>query len=225
MPENEVDNSIALSVNSAIERFRTVLLAVLVVAVLAVVGIVIGVIAHGKSVSSGIEQLDTIEFVLLKDASSLSESDISQRLQTAENQLLPLSKKGGTVGSRASLLLADVYFQQEKFEQACDSWVRAAQLKKNAYTTYISYYNAGVASEQLGELDKAISYYESASKDDEFPLVDHALFSLGRVQEGKGDFSAAVSAYTRLNDIRPSSKWANTAKSRMIALKQSGAIE
>ena len=74
-------------------------------------------------------------------------------------------------------------------------------------------------------MDSAISYYESATKDDEFPLIDHALFSLGRVQENKGDFSAAVSSYSKIADVRPSSKWANLAKSREIALKQSGKIE
>ncbi len=224
MPESEV-KTIEVSVNSTIERFRKVLVAALILAVLLVIGIVVGIIVSGKIVSSGIEQLDTIEFVLLKDAASLSGEELSTRLSLAETQLIPLSKKSGVVGSRASLLLADVYFKQEKFEEARSAWIRVAELKKKAYTASLAYFNAGVASEKLGDIEKATIYYETATNDDEFVLVDHALFSLGRVQEGRGDFSAAEKAYSRIEDIRPSSKWADLAKSRIIALKQTGKIE
>lgn len=225
MPEKEVDNSMELSVNSALERFRPVLVGVLAVAVLAVVGVVVGIYVHGRAVESGIEQLDTVEYVLMKDAASLSGDELSSRLGDAVAQLVPLSGKGGVVGSRASLLLADVRFQQGRFAEARDSWLRAAELGKGAYTSPFAYFNAGVCSERLGEQDKAASFYESASADDEFPLVDHVLFSLGRVQEGRGDFAAAAAAYTRLGDLRPSSKWADLAKSRMIALRQAGKAE
>lgn len=225
MPEKEVDNSMEMSVSSALERFRPILVGVLAVAVLAVVGVVVGISVHGKAVESGIEQIDTVEFVLLKDAASLSGDELSSRLEDAAAQLAPLSGKGGIVGSRASMLLADVRFQQGKFAESREAWVRAAELGKGAYTSPFSYYNAGVCSERLGEQDKAASFYESASADAEFPLVDHVLFSLGRVQEGRGDFAAAAAAYTRLGDLRPSSKWADLAKSRMIALRQVGKVE
>ena len=112
MLENEVAaGGIEISVNSAIERFRVVLLAVLIIAIAGILGVIASILIHGKSVSSGIEAIDTIEFVLLKDAASLSGDELAKKQDTALSQLLPLSNKGGAVGARASLLLADIYFR------------------------------------------------------------------------------------------------------------------
>ena len=65
----------------------------------------------------------------------------------------------------------------------------------------------------------SVSYYEKAVKAEDFFLVDHAYFSLGRVNEAKGNYDAAVEAYEKIGDLHPASKWAPLAKDRIIAIK------
>ncbi|MBR1614412.1 MAG: tetratricopeptide repeat protein [Treponema sp.] len=209
------------SIESTIGKFRKVLLVALALFVVAVVAVVVGIVVHSNSVESGLEKVDAIYFSLANAKADSTAEEIKKLQDTSIEQLSKLSSSSGAVSLRASMLLADLYFQQGKFEEAKDAWMKAASVKKDAYTNSIAYYNAAVCSENLNDLDSALSYYEAASDNPDFLLVDHALFSLGRTQEKKGDSVAASETYQKLNDMHPNSNWAKMAKSRLIELKLS----
>lgn len=213
------------TVNEMLIKSRKVLTAVVIAAVVVIVGVIIGITLHGKSVASGIEQVDTIYYVLTKDVSDLQGNDLTARLDDAASKLEPLSSKGGIVGIRASMLLAEIKFQKNDFEGAKNAWLHAAGLKKDSYTTAYSYYNASVCAENLNDTENAVSYMSKSCEDKDFVLIDKALFSLGRLNETKGDFDAAKTAYEKVNDLHPTSNWAKLAKSRLISLKSAGKIQ
>ena len=59
-------------------------------------------------------------------------------------------------------------------------------------------------------------------------LVNYVLDDLGYVDlnnEAKGDFKAAVEAYTALNDRTPEDTWAKLAKTRILTLQVEGKAE
>ena len=107
----------------------------------------------------------------------------------------------------------------------CSSDLKAIAAKKDAYTASFCYYNAAVCSEELGDTDNAIAYYAAAADDEDFILIDHALFSLGRVNETAQKYEDAKAAYEKLNELRSSASWGQLAQSRLIALKAAGNIQ
>ncbi|MBQ3670355.1 MAG: tetratricopeptide repeat protein [Treponema sp.] len=213
------------TLSNMLVKSRKVVTGIVIAAVVVIIGIIIGITVHAKAVESGIEQVDTIYYVLTKDVSDLDDAGVAARYDEASAKLEPLAKKSGVVGLRASMLLAEINFGKGDFEKAMNLWISAANAKKNAYTSYYSFYNASVCAENLNDAEKAVSYMNKACESDDFVLIDKALFNLGRLNESKNDFAAAKAAYERVNDIHPDSNWAKLSKSRLIALKSSGKIQ
>ncbi len=224
MADKMEKESIASSINSALEKSRTAVTALIVILVLAVVGFVVGITVRDKIVAGGIEKLDTISYIYSKDGDSLSDEDVAARQTAAIEQLTPLVEKSGIVGARANMLLAEIYFEKADYTASRDAWLKAAHVG-NGYNVPYSTYQAAVCSENLNDVDSALKYYQSAADDAEFFLKDHALFNVGRLNEEKADFEAAKVAYEKLNAINPETQWANLAKTRLIALKIDGKIQ
>ena len=59
-----------------------------------------------------------------------------------------------------------------------------------------------------------------------FPVrFDQDHGAAGRALEAKGDYKAAVEAYTALNDRTPEDTWAKLAKTRILTLQVEGKAE
>ena len=224
---SDKNNSVTLetTISEMLVKSKKAITAIVIAAVVVIVGVILGVTLHSKSIASGIEQVDTIYYVLTKDSADLAEGDLTARFDDAASKLEPLAKKSGIVGIRASLLLADIHFQKGEFEKAKNLWLRAASLKKNSYTYSWAYFNASVCAEKLDDLDSAVAYMDKAAENEDFALIDEVLFNLGRLNESKGSFDSAKVAYEKVNDLHPSSNWAYLSKSRLIQLKVDGKIQ
>ena len=216
MANNEQTTSEKLS--AALVKYRAFLIGLAVVVFVFVAVIVLGTTISNKSLAKDLSALDAVEYAFKKDADSVKDEEWEARRNAALAGLVTLTTKSGIVGVRANMLKADILFQQKEWESSRAAWVEAAETKKSIYTAPICYYNAAVCSENLNDLDSAVKYYEKSIEAEDFFLVDHAYFSLGRVNEAKGDTEAALKAYEKLNDLHPTSKWASVAKSRSIAI-------
>lgn len=172
-----------------------------------------------KATEKGISTLDKIDFEFRNEGAGISESDLIVRQDKALEALEELTVKSGIVGVRANMLKADILFQKKDYEASRSAWVKAGDSKKSVYTAPICYFNAAVCSENLGDNDSAISYYSKAIKSEDFLLIDHAYFNLGRVNEAAGKTDDAVAAYEKISDLHPTSRFAAVAKSRVIAIK------
>ncbi|WP_407427343.1 tetratricopeptide repeat protein [Treponema sp.] len=223
--------TLASSLNSKLEKSKGAVFAVcgIVVAVIVIIAVIAAV--SSKTTANGIEQIDSISYALTKDTDKLPEneeekaSEITARQNKALEDLASLSEKSGIVGLRANMLIAEIKFAQKNYEEARSSWLKAIAAKGKNYTTSLCYYNAAVCSEELNDNENAVSYYKSACEDEDFLLIDHALFSLGRVNEAAQKYEEAKAAYEKLNELHSSSNWAQLAKSRLIALKAAGNIQ
>ena len=225
MADKIQNETLADSLNAKLEKSKGTVIVVAVVAVILIAVVAIFATVRTKSIEKGIEQFEQISFSLTDKATDISAEDLAARENKALEELSSLTGKGGIVGLRANMLVADLKFAQKNYEEARSAWLKAVEIKKSEYTAPLCYYNAAVCSENLGDNEKAISYYKSASEYDDFLLIDHALFSLGRVNEEAEKFTDAKAAYEKLVELRPSANWGQLAKSRLISLKANGKIE
>lgn len=217
--------TLANSLNKTLEKSKGIVFAVAAVVVVVIVAVAVVATVKSKFTEKGIAQVDTISYNLTNDAKDLSEADVAARQNKALEELASLTEKNGVVGLRANMLTAEIKFSQKNYEDARASWLKAVQAKDKNYTTSLCYYNAAVCSENLNDSEKAIAYYKAASEDEDFLLVDHALFSLARVNEDAKNYEEAKAAYEKLNALHSSSSWAQLAKTRLIAMKNAGNIQ
>lgn len=224
----EEKKSLSDKVGGFLTKYRVLFIGV--IAALFVVVIVWGIVTSVSTSSheKGLNQLDSIVYTLTKAASTASdEAAIDAAREVALPQLLDLAgkNKGNIVGLRANMAAAEVYFSQGKWSEARDRWLEAATTKNAGYTAPICYYNAAVCSEELNDADGAIDYYGKALSSGQCDFESHILFSLGRLQEGKGDYTAASENYLSLKDKYPTDSWTSLAESRLIALRAEGKIQ
>lgn len=225
MVEKIEKETLAVSLNKTLEKSKGIVFAVSAIVVVVIVAVAAFATVKAKSTEKGISQIDSISYNLTNESKDLSDSEIAERQTLALDELAGLSEKAGVVGLRANMLIAEIKFSQKNYEEARAAWLKAISAKGNNYTTSLCYYNAAVCSENLNDSESAASYYKSASEDEDFLLVDHALFSLARVNETAKKYEDAKSAYEKLSTLHSSSSWAQLAKTRLIALKNSGNIQ
>ncbi|NLM00060.1 MAG: tetratricopeptide repeat protein [Treponema sp.] len=202
---------------------------VIVVLIMIVSAIAIGVFNYvqNKKIQSGFAIFDEITFAFENARKDLSGEELKVKeteLLTKALELADKNAKNG-LGARAYMFAADIEFQAKNFENAVSNWIKAAQANKKSYTAALAYYNAAVASEELNDNEGAIKYFGLAVNNEDFALVNKALFNLGRVQEANNAFADAVVTYNKLCDASPDNSYAQLAKSRIIALQAEGKVE
>jgi tetratricopeptide (TPR) repeat protein len=169
----------------------------------------------------GLAQLDEISTALANNSGDSYET----REQEALLKLEALAQKRSIVGARANMLMAEIHFNAKRYEQARDAWLKAAQHSSASYIAPLSWYNAAVCSEELGQTEDAFTYYEKAGAQKDFALKTHALFNAGRVKDEALDFEGAAAKYQELNDKYSGDSWANLAMTRLITLRAEGKIQ
>lgn len=204
-------------------KYRVLFLSIIGICIVAaiVVGVVLTVSESYRK--KALTDLDGI----LQPVVNASETDLTSVQDTAIPELLALAErnKSNIAGVRAYMALAEIYFNREQWADAMDAWVRAAAIDEKAYTAAVCYYNAAVCSEELGDVETAVLYYEKVLVNKECLFVPHVLFSLGRLAEESGDYASAGERYSTLVDTYSSDSWASLAKSRLIELSVEGKIQ
>ena len=208
-----------------IEKRKVAFITILIVLVCLLAGYIIASVVIRKAKNRDLQALDEITNTLTSNSSSLEDSEIELRRQTAIEQIAAYTMKGGIVGARANMLTADLTFQQKKYEESSVYWKNAAAKAKKTYLAPIAYFNLAVCYEELNNLDAAAENYKLAADDADFVLKTHAKFSYGRVLETQEKFEEAAAAYKDLTDNYSDSEWANLAKTRVIALQNEGKID
>ena len=129
--------------------------------------------------------------------------------------------KSGFIGGRAWSIIGQIYSAKKMWKEAEDAWFKAAAVASETYLAPIAFFNAAVAAEEQGNLEKAIKLLEnSVSHTFAFPAAPRAQFSIGRLNEKLGKFSAALEAYRQVVIKWPYiTGWANLAQSRIIAIE------
>ncbi|WP_428771354.1 tetratricopeptide repeat protein [Treponema sp. HNW] len=206
-----------------IASYRKIILGLLITlfASAAVVAVTLSVMNVQKE--KGLVKLDSIQFEIEKLGSE--EADTQKKAEFFEELKKLASSSSGTVKTRAAMAAADAAFADKNWEESRTYWLMAASSQKKAYTNPLALYNAAVCSEELGDADSALRYFDEASQNRDFPLAARSLFNAGRIEESRGNYTEAFTRYEKLEASYAASEWAHLAKSRVIALRAAGKLQ
>lgn len=203
-----------------------VLIGVLCAAIAVIVAYVVYFYVSTSVVRSNLDKVEVIEYSFTKEASSIDDSELASRQDTALKNLAAYLNKGGIVGARANMLAADIYGQKKDWTAAKDAWLKAASKKKGSYLESLCNFNAAAAYEELGQSDEALQLYEKVSADKNFVDRSRAYFNAGRLKEAAGDFEGAKLSYQAIADLGNSNdSWNDLAKTRLLDLENKGKIK
>ena len=123
-------------------------------------------------------------------------------------------------GAKASLLKANVLFDEGKYQEAYDLYIAIANANSKEYFAPLCYMNAAAAAENMGNADDALELYTKVwdvyGKD--APEAPKALLGQARIIEANGDVELASSIYNQLADEFPSSYYAALAEAKLLVL-------
>ena len=207
-----------------IVKFRFVLLGILVAGILAIVAVGVVSSLNEKAVKAGLTEIDAVtnDYATLKFSGTpdnAKEDDLIARAQAVADKSGP-----AVVKVRANMIIAEIQFGRKNFEAARSAWLAAAEADKKSYTFGLCNYQCGICSEELGEMDNAVAYLNTAAESEDFADVPRVLFNIGRIEETRGSFEKAAEAYKKLTTDYPSDQWASLAKSRLVSLSIDGKV-
>ena len=132
--------------------------------------------------------------------------------------------KSRYAGARGWTIIAQIHSGKEDWPQAEEAWRSAAKAGAKTYLAPAALFNAAAAAENQGKIDDAVALLEKCvTYKFDFPAAVRAQFSIGRLNEQRGDIPAAVAAYRAILADEHLSKietWANLAQSRIIAIEE-----
>jgi len=207
-----------------IQKNRRLLLAGFVVIAVGLVGAIVGLTVRERFVANAFIRLD--EFALRHDGllPYFEGGDASRQAEInafIEELAAFASGNSGAVAARAFNMLASVHWAQERWPEAERAWVSAADAMQRPHLSPISLSNAAVAAEYHGDLESAIALHTRVVQEYEHILfiAVRSQFSIGRLNEARGDIQAAIAAYQGLLSRWPQDpRYANLAQSRIIVL-------
>jgi len=123
-------------------------------------------------------------------------------------------------GQRALFILGNLYFEKEEWDKAAENYKLLADRFPDSYLAPVALVNAAVSLEESGNVEEALSVYESAVTmyRDTSPHTPFILFSLGRLYESMGETETARDRYNEIIDDFSTSSWTNLARNRIISL-------
>jgi TolA-binding protein len=212
-----------------IQKNRKILLVVLGV-------ILVGLVAYGvyTEVLSRAKINATIKVEALQDQFDAWKTEADATKKAALETSLVGSAQGLIAAyprqyeaQRAYTLLGDYYYEKKDFQKAGEDYGKAESAFPKNYLSAVSLFNAAVMAEEKGDEKAAIDLYGRLVKDYEksTPLVPHALFSIGRLNESQKNYAKAVEAYSKLPEKYPEESWTKMAKDRIIYLAAQGLLK
>ena len=208
-------------------KYGKIFLGIIIVLILVAAAFgIIGALSKANA-QKGYTALDEITYSFKTARDTLEGEELTVKENESLEKALALAEKNKSngVGARAYMFAADLDFQKNNWDAAKKSYIAAAEANKKAYTAALSYYNAAICCEELDDLEGAAKFFKTVTSYKDFPLVNRAKFSLGRVNESLEKYADALSAYESLVDKDADDSYAKLAKSRILALKAEGKSE
>lgn len=207
-----------VSVASFIMAHKVPIVSAVCVVLVALFAYIAGTAIATRSASSALSDIDSIVFSASDSSAALSEEELDARRKVAFSALDKYLSKRGVAGVRANMAAAELAFSKGEWVSAAKYWTVAAQKSKKSYTGSLCYFNAGVANENALNIDAALDSYKNAISSEDFLLKAHAQFSLGRLEEEKGEKKAALDAYQKLVNDAPETQWGQLAKTKVLTM-------
>jgi tetratricopeptide (TPR) repeat protein len=220
MATSEKEKNEELSAGDALALFiqnhRRPLLVVLAVIALGIIGFIAVFSIVNVLQKNAIVRVDEYarRFAELSDPGSSEADGLLEDL----NDFAP--KTFGYSAGKAYSLIAEIHAARKEWAPAEEAWFTSSQKASKIFLAPFSLFNAGVAAEEQGKLDKALEYLTLCVEFDGLnPAAARAQFSIGRIEEQRNNRENAIEAYRKvIENWDSNANWSNLARSRIIAL-------
>lgn len=160
------------------------------------------------------------EWVFLEDKSSAEGQSMRESLVEDLSQLAQKSGRSYPV-LKAEYLLGLISYEEGAYNEALENFLAVSQKGSGTYLGSLALFNAGVASEQLGDHMNALEYYQRVydTYGSDAAESAKALFSVARLHERAGNTELARAVLQQLADEFAASEYAKLARSRLVVLQ------
>ena len=228
VPQEPLRRRISAWLSRSLQRFRVVLLVILIGGAAFFVGyIVYGEItkklASDSTIIADAAQAAFTTWSTESDATkkTAEEKDLRTKL---DNLIRRYPRQYG--GQRGLFIRADLNYSTKAWDAARKDYEALAARFPASYLAPVSLFNAGVCAEETGDLAGASKLYGQVFgtyKDS--TVAPRALFDAGRVAEARSSWNEAQTDYDQLDSQFPQSVWDRLAKNRLIELKVEGKVK
>lgn len=206
-----------------IQKNRRLLFAGFIVIVVGLVGSLIGITVRERVTINAFVQLDAIEqrFIALQGYIAAPADGENAEVAALLDDLDTFAARNSRFqAARAHGLRAVIFQEQERWLDAQQAWLAAANAAPRTYFAPIALWNAAAAAEDYGDMEAAIALYARIVQEHEaaFYIAARAQFSIGRLEEARGAPEAAIAAYQSLLARWPHDTHADFAQTRLIVL-------
>jgi len=142
---------------------------------------------------------------------------LNYTIKAAVLLILLLKAKDAKAQSTNTLIRnGNKFYKEQKYNQATEKYTNALQKEPN---NSIAIFNQAAAMYQLGEYEKAETYFDGLAKQSKNPeLISKSLHNLGNAFYKKEDYEKSVAAYKQALKINP--KDVDTKYNLMMALNK-----
>jgi len=206
-----------------IQKNRRLLFAGFIVIVVGLVGSLIGLTVRERVTINAFVQLDALEqrFIALQDYIAAPGDGENAAVAALLDELDAFAARNSRFqAARAHYFRANIFEAQERWDNAQQAWLAATNAVPRTYFAPIALWNAAVAAERYGDLELAIALYARLVREYEssFYLAVRSQFSIGRLEEARGNTEAAIAAWQSLLGRWPLDPHADFAQNRLIVL-------
>lgn len=234
MKEKEVNLTASQKISSKLNDFigRHAKLLVAIAALVIVLIIVLAVALTMMQSASEKKFNDLLDLEAQYSSLSLMSSDDEAYQSTADefiksaDALIASSSLKEYPGAKAELLLADLAFSQENYQEAADHYRAVADAQSGSYLAEVAIMNEAACYDNLGDQAKALELYnyvfDTFGTDSAY--APKALFNAGRLYEAMGDTELAKASFEQLTGLYlmtesgTVSEYARLAQSHLVTM-------
>lgn len=234
MKEKEVNLTASQKISSKLNDFigrhakLLVAIAALVIVLIIVLAVALTVMqsASEKKFNSLLDLEAQYSSLSLMSADDEAYQSTADEFIKSADALIASSSLNEYPGAKAELLLADLAFSQENYQEAADHYRAVADAQSGSYLAEVAIMNEAACYDNLGDQAKALELYnyvfDTFGTDSAY--APKALFNAGRLYEAMGETGLAKASFEQLTGLYlmtengTVSEYARLAQSHLISM-------
>ncbi|MDR3166684.1 MAG: tetratricopeptide repeat protein [Treponema sp.] len=217
----EKDKKISEKLVDFIQQNRKSLLAVFLGIIVLFIGLIAGITIRETLQTKAIGKIEGFRERYEDLRNDINESAKAEEVQALADELQAfVSGNGSYAGAQGAILLGTIYGDKKSWTEAEEAWTNAARKAPKTYLAPVALFNAAIAAEEQGSIERAIQLYTECTGYSDFPAAPRAQFAIGRLEESLNNYEAAITAYQGVvTNWQNARDWVNLAQSRIISLR------
>ena len=207
-----------------LQKYRLILLGIFCIAVVILITMAIVFSLRERRLDKGILRMETL--LEIYETEWIAEEDDEAKIAAeekinAEIDFLLGEYQNSFPAQKALFIRGDMAYRQEKWSEAVSAFSTLAEEYPESYLAPVSLTYAATAAEEGEDIEGALKTLRRIIADypENQEEIYRGMFSIGRIEEGRGNKEEALASYNQLLDSGASNAWTSLAQSRVILLE------